>query len=72
MVVSAELPPEPIMTTFKACATRRLIEAGVIERRRRVWSRHGSTGYLWAEQEVDRACVSVLEGQDGGRTAPVR
>ncbi len=29
----------------------------------RVWSRHGSTRYLWKDADVEGACVYVVHGQ---------
>lgn len=65
VVVTSPLPPEPVMNDLKAYSTRRLVEAGLLTRGIRPWSRHGSTRYLWTEAEVNTACRYVLEGQDG-------
>jgi REP element-mobilizing transposase RayT len=56
--------PERVMSDFKAWATRRLREAGLIRRDARPWARHGSTRYLWKEQHVAAADAYVDEGQD--------
>lgn len=63
VVVSAETPPTSIMTAFKANATRDLREAGLITSDQRVWSRGGSTRYLWKPRNVELAVDYTLNGQ---------
>lgn len=63
-VVAAESGPEKVMTDFKAWATRKLRQAGAVEPGRRPWSRHGSTRWLWTEQDVRDAQEYTVEGQD--------
>ena len=46
-VVGARCRPEIVMTSFKSWATRRLREAGLVTADAKLWSRHGSTRYLW-------------------------
>ena len=65
IVVAATEAPENVMTSLKSWATRRMVAVGVVERGAPVWSRHGSTRYLWTEQQVDDACTYVIEGQGG-------
>ena len=67
-VVSAELAPEQVMTTMKAWATRRLREAGLVDVDTKLWSRHGSTRYLWTMQDVETACRYVTEEQGANLT----
>ncbi|MBX3402655.1 MAG: transposase [Phycisphaeraceae bacterium] len=62
-VVSAVQRPEFVMNAFKAWATRRLLEAAEFEKGTRVWSRHGSTVYLFKEDKVTEKCQYVIEGQ---------
>jgi REP element-mobilizing transposase RayT len=62
-VVSAACRPEPIATAFKAYATRKLRQNGLIEPGVRVWSRGESTRYLWKEEFVVRALEYVINGQ---------
>ena len=45
------------MLTFKAYASRKL-GAG-----RKRWTRHGSTRYLWTDEDVKAAIRYVVEGQ---------
>lgn len=63
VVVDAPGPPEPVMNAFKAWATRRLVEAGLAAKGSRVWSRHGSTVYLFKPEKVEEKCRYVLECQ---------
>ncbi len=62
-VVTAPCKPEHVMDTFKAYATRRLREAGLLDREIKPWARHGSTPYLWTEEDVERAIDYVINGQ---------
>ena len=59
--------PETVMGELKARCSRRLHEAGLIASDQPVWTVHGSTRYLWNEQDVRGAAEYVLEGQDSGR-----
>ncbi len=62
-VVAAAKKPEPIMTAFKANATRELREAGLVGESQQVWSRGGSQRYLCKSNHVTRAVDYVLYGQ---------
>jgi REP element-mobilizing transposase RayT len=62
-VVSAPRAPEDVMNSFKSYATRRLREAGALAREVSPWARHGSTPYLWTEEQVARAVDYVVNGQ---------
>ena len=62
-VVMSSKPPEPLMTSFKAYATRRLREHGLVGPTQQVWARHGSTRYLWTEEHVASAVEYVVNGQ---------
>jgi REP element-mobilizing transposase RayT len=62
-VVSAPGKPETVMDSFKAYATRKLRQASLIGSEIKPWARHGSTEYLWTEEQVDRAVDYVVNGQ---------
>ena len=62
-VVSALARPNPIMRAFKANATRELRNAKLVNADQRIWSRGGSTRYLWKPQNVERAIDYTLYGQ---------
>jgi REP element-mobilizing transposase RayT len=62
-VVGAPQPPEQVMQAFKSNATRVLRERGLEGRGARIWSRHGSTRYLWKEHELREGCRYVAESQ---------
>lgn len=51
------------MGAFKACSTLAVRGAGLLAAGSAVWSRHGSTRYLWTEAAVEAACTYVLERQ---------
>ncbi len=63
VVICADAEPERVMNTFKSWATRRLREARLIDGKQKVWTRHGSTQYLWKQHELLRACEYVAEHQ---------
>jgi hypothetical protein len=61
-IVEAEALPERIMTEFKSYASRELNRMGEAPDRKR-WARHGSTRWLWSEEDVRHALQYVIEGQ---------
>lgn len=63
LVVRAECEPERIMSDLKSWASRRLSEAG-LSPGPAVWSRHGSTRYIWDGGDADDACDYVRDQQD--------
>ncbi len=69
VVVAAAGPPEPVLTTLKAYATRRLRQNGCAEPERPVWSRHGSTRYLWDQIGVE-SVVRYVVLEQGALLAP--
>ena len=64
VVVAAPRGPEAVMLTIKAWTTRRLVERGLLLPGTRLWSRHGSTVYLWTWQARDSAIEYVVHEQD--------
>jgi len=63
IVVSASHTPERVMNDFKAYATRRMREAGVLSQDIEPWSYHGSTRYLNTDNSFARAVQYVLHEQ---------
>jgi REP element-mobilizing transposase RayT len=62
-VVDAEVQPEKVMNDFKSYASRglnRLLRDGPDRKR---WARHGSTRWLWKDQDVREAIRYVVEEQ---------
>ncbi len=55
--------PERMMDSFKAYSTRALRKAGLVATERKLWSRHGSTKYLWTEAHIGSATDYVVNGQ---------
>lgn len=60
VVVAADASPEKVMNDLKAYATRALNN---LEGSRKRWARHGSTRWLWKDNEVRRAIRYVMEEQ---------
>lgn len=63
VVVSAPESPERVMNDLKSWATRGLVAAGLIQHGTAVWTRHGSTRYLWKPQHLAAGCQYVCEHQ---------
>ncbi|MFA6045370.1 MAG: transposase [Phycisphaerales bacterium] len=64
IVVSAsDRPPELVMNSFKSWTTRGLVEAGHFAKGHRIWSRHGSTIYLWNAESIAEKVEYVVNGQ---------
>ena len=66
VVLAGPCAPELMMTSFKSWSTRRLQEEGLLPRGQRVWSRHGSTRYLWNHRAVEAACRYVRDQSGEG------
>src|SRR5262249_3272077 len=63
VVVGSTRQPESVMNGFKSYATRRLRESHLLQHDLRPWRRHGSTRYLWTEEQVANAIEYVMFGQ---------
>lgn len=63
VIVDAGIPPETVMNDLKAYAARALnsLEGSASARKR--WARHGSTRWLWKDQDVQQAIRYVVENQ---------
>jgi REP element-mobilizing transposase RayT len=68
-VVSAACAPEGILNAWKSWSTRRLRQLARVSSSQPVWSRHGSTRYLWTKECLAHAVRYVEEGQ-GNDDAP--
>ncbi len=62
-VVEAEARPERIMNGFKSYASRELNRLGSDGPGRKRWARHGSTRWLWKDEDVRQALRYVIEEQ---------
>jgi len=62
-VVEAEVRPEKVMNDFKSYASRGLNRLGRDGPDRKRWARHGSTRWLWKDQDVRDAIRYVVEQQ---------
>jgi REP element-mobilizing transposase RayT len=63
VVVEAEAQPEKVMNDFKRYSSRSLSQLGIDEPERERWARHGSTRWLWKDEDVQEAIRYVIEGQ---------
>ena len=63
VVVEAEVRPEKVMNDFKSYASRGLNQSGRGGSDRKRWARHGSTRWLWKDQDVRDAIRYVVEEQ---------
>lgn len=63
VVVSAEARAETVMSQMKSFGTRALRTAGMIGDRSRVWTKHGSTRYLFHGRDIERSVNYVVHWQ---------
>jgi REP element-mobilizing transposase RayT len=63
VIVEAKAPPEKVMSDFKAYASRALNRLEGEEPSGGRWARHGSTRWLWKDQDVREAIRYVIEQQ---------
>jgi REP element-mobilizing transposase RayT len=63
ILVEAETRPERIMNEFKSYASRELNQLTSERPGRKRWARHGSTRWLWKDEDVRRALQYVIEEQ---------
>jgi REP element-mobilizing transposase RayT len=62
-IVESETRPERIMNEFKSYASRELNRLGVDSPERKRWARHGSTRWLWKDEDVRNALQYVIDEQ---------
>jgi REP element-mobilizing transposase RayT len=68
VVVSASgTSPERVMNDLRAYGTRRMREQGLLGSNTSLWTRHGSTKYLWKTVDIAEAVQYVDEWQDDPR-----
>jgi hypothetical protein len=63
VIVEAEVRPENVMNTLKSYASRSLNRLGNDRPDRKRWARHGSTRWLWKDEDVQEAIRYVVSGQ---------
>ncbi len=66
IVVEADVRPERVMNDLKAYASRCLNALGLDEPGRKRWARHGSTRWLWKQENVSPAIRYVVDQQGEG------
>jgi REP element-mobilizing transposase RayT len=62
-VVEGDVLPEIVMNDFKRYASRALNGLGRAEPNRKRWARHGSTRWLWKDEDVQEAIRYAVSGQ---------
>ena len=62
-IVEAETRPERIMNEFKSYASRELNRLASDGSDRKRWARHGSTRWLWKDEDVRHALQYVIDAQ---------
>jgi REP element-mobilizing transposase RayT len=63
IVVEADARPERVMNDLKSYASRCLNRMGLDEPSRKRWARHGSTRWLWKQENVSAAIRYVVDDQ---------
>ena len=63
VIVKAEARPERVMNEFKSYASRELNHLDRDGPDRKRWARHGSTRWLWKDEDVQKAMRYVVEEQ---------
>jgi hypothetical protein len=63
VVVEADVRPEKVMNAFKSYASRGLNRLEIDGGDRKRWARHGSTRWLWKDEDVQEAIRYVVSGQ---------
>ena len=63
LVIQVDARPERVMNDLKSYASRRLNELGWDEPGRKRWARHGSTRWLWNDDDVQESIRYVVSGQ---------
>ena len=63
VVVEADVRPKMVMNAFKSYARRALNRLGNDEPDRKRWARHGSTQWLWKDEDAQGAIRYVVSGQ---------
>jgi REP element-mobilizing transposase RayT len=62
-IVEADVPPEKVMNDFKSYASRKFNRLGCDAPHRKRWARHGSTVWLFEDENIRQAIRYVVEEQ---------
>jgi REP element-mobilizing transposase RayT len=63
VIASSDMNPEKMLHNFQAYATRHLRQAYPTLKDRKIWTRHGSTRYLWNRKKLLEAVHYVVHEQ---------
>ncbi len=64
VVIRADVDPDKILIELKSYATRQLRQRGLVKAEIRIWSRGGSSRYLWKPPHIEAAVDYVLYCQE--------
>lgn len=65
VVTVGDVSPERVLVEFKAWSTRAIRRADIHGKYEgKIWTKHGSTRYLWTLESLNRAVDYVVNGQD--------
>jgi len=68
VILQADKNPEFFLTQLKAYASRELTTIAGFEKRKRIWSKHGSTRYIWSSHLLLPVMQYVLDCQGARMT----
>ena len=63
IVAAGDVLPMNVMGQLKSWSTRRLREADLVDASQRIWTKGGSSRFLWDDDSVARATQYVVDGQ---------
>lgn len=63
LTIKADCEPEPVMTKIKSRATFFLRKYGEFSKDQKIWSRHGSTKYIWSPESLYYSSEYTVERQ---------
>jgi REP element-mobilizing transposase RayT len=63
VIAEADVRPEKVMHAFRSYASRALNRLGIDGSARKRWARHGSTRWLYKDEDVQEAIRYVVSGQ---------
>jgi REP element-mobilizing transposase RayT len=71
IVVTADASTSKLLHDLKSWATRRLVECELVRKGTRVWAEHGSTVWLFTQEQFHHA-ISYVRHQQGAPLPMVR
>ena len=65
VVLTCPCSPKRALDDIKTWCTRQLRVAGLVSSKQRLWARHGSTVYLFRQNQYEAACRYIRDEQGG-------